>query len=74
MSRPADALTAENVPAVFVLDNQIIIDLTSGKPLMLPIGRHHITRLRSLCTSPGPPRLSGPVLASLGTLSLSSYP
>jgi iron complex transport system ATP-binding protein len=40
---PEDVLTAENVRAVFGLDCQVIADPTSGKPLMLPIGRHHMT-------------------------------
>ncbi|WP_249523046.1 ABC transporter ATP-binding protein [Modestobacter marinus] len=38
---PGDVLTEECVRAVFGLDSQVIIDPTSGKPLMLPIGRHH---------------------------------
>ena len=40
---PAEVLTEENVRAVFGLDSQVIADPTSGKPLMLPIGRHHMT-------------------------------
>ncbi len=40
---PADVLTVANVQAVFGLDCQVIPDPTSGKPLMLPIGRHHMT-------------------------------
>ena len=39
---PDDVLTADTVRAVFGLDSQIIVDPTSGRPLMLPIGRHHI--------------------------------
>ncbi|MEP7764296.1 ABC transporter ATP-binding protein [Sanguibacter sp. 25GB23B1] len=39
---PADVLTEETVRAVFGLDSQVIVDPTSGKPLMLPIGRHHV--------------------------------
>ena len=38
---PADVLTTGTVRAVFGLDSQVILDPTSGKPLMLPIGRHH---------------------------------
>ena len=38
---PAEVLTAETVRAVFGLRSQVIIDPISGKPLMLPIGRHH---------------------------------
>jgi iron complex transport system ATP-binding protein len=40
---PADVLTTENVRAVFGLASRIITDPTSGKPLMLPLGRHHTT-------------------------------
>ena len=40
---PEDVLTVEHVRAVFGLDCQVIADPTSGKPLMLPIGRHHMT-------------------------------
>ncbi|MCZ2847450.1 ABC transporter ATP-binding protein [Modestobacter sp. VKM Ac-2978] len=38
---PEDVLTEECVRAVFGLDSQVIVDPTSGKPLMLPMGRHH---------------------------------
>lgn len=40
---PDQVLTVDNVRAVFGLESQIITDPTSGKPLMLPIGRHHVT-------------------------------
>ncbi|MEV7331875.1 ABC transporter ATP-binding protein [Micromonospora sp. NPDC093244] len=39
---PAQVLTQECVRAVFGLDSRVVIDPTSGKPLMLPIGRHHV--------------------------------
>ena len=39
---PAEVLPESTVKTVFGLDNQVIVDPTSGKPLMLPIGRHHI--------------------------------
>jgi iron complex transport system ATP-binding protein len=39
---PAEVLTEETVRAVFGLDSQVITDPTSGRPLMLPIGRHHV--------------------------------
>ncbi len=39
---PAEVLTESTVKTVFGLDNQVIVDPTSGKPLMLPIGRHHV--------------------------------
>ncbi|MHC5557463.1 ABC transporter ATP-binding protein [Kocuria sp. U4B] len=39
---PPDAvLTEDTVRAVFGLESQVIIDPTSGRPLMLPIGRHY---------------------------------
>ena len=38
---PEEVLTEHVVRAVFGLDNQVITDPTSGKPLMLPLGRHH---------------------------------
>ncbi|WCN79354.1 ABC transporter ATP-binding protein [Micromonospora sp. LH3U1] len=39
---PAQVLTQECVRAVFGLESTVVIDPTSGKPLMLPIGRHHV--------------------------------
>jgi len=39
---PAEVLTEENVRAVFGLDNRVIEDPVSGRPLVLPIGRHHV--------------------------------
>jgi iron complex transport system ATP-binding protein len=38
---PADVLTEATVRAVFGLDCRVVVDPTSGAPLMLPIGRHH---------------------------------
>jgi iron complex transport system ATP-binding protein len=38
---PAEVLTEECVRAVFGLDSRVVLDPVSGKPLMLPIGRHH---------------------------------
>ncbi|MEA4945181.1 MAG: ABC transporter ATP-binding protein [Propionicimonas sp.] len=38
---PADVLCEETVRAVFGLDSRVITDPVSGRPLMLPIGRHH---------------------------------
>jgi iron complex transport system ATP-binding protein len=40
---PAEVLTEDGVRAVFGLDSRVIEDPTSGKPLMLPMGRHHVT-------------------------------
>lgn len=39
---PHTVLTEENVRAVFGLDCSVITDPVSGRPLMLPIGRHHV--------------------------------
>ena len=38
----SDVLTGETVKAVFGLDSRVISDPVSGKPLVLPVGRHHI--------------------------------
>lgn len=40
---PSEVLTEETVRGVFGLDSRVIIDPVSGKPLMLPMGRHHVT-------------------------------
>jgi iron complex transport system ATP-binding protein len=40
---PADVLTEDCVRTVFGIDSRVILDPTSNKPLMLPIGRHHMT-------------------------------
>ncbi|WP_424448048.1 ABC transporter ATP-binding protein [Microbacterium arborescens] len=39
---PSEVLTAETVRAVFGLDSRIIPDPLTGRPLVLPIGRHHV--------------------------------
>ncbi len=39
---PRDVLTPEMVAGVFGMPSQVIVDPTSDKPLMLPIGRHHM--------------------------------
>ncbi|MFI1311010.1 ABC transporter ATP-binding protein [Streptomyces albidoflavus] len=38
---PSEVLTEETVRAVFGLESRIIEDPVSGRPLTLPIGRHH---------------------------------
>ena len=38
---PRDVLTPEMVQDVFGMQSQVILDPVSGKPLVLPIGRHH---------------------------------
>ncbi|WP_305784549.1 ABC transporter ATP-binding protein [Symbioplanes lichenis] len=40
---PGEVLTEDCVRAVFGLESRIINDPTSDKPLMLPLGRHHVT-------------------------------
>jgi len=40
--RPVEVLTDENVRQVFGLESRIITDPTSGRPIMLPIGRHRM--------------------------------
>jgi iron complex transport system ATP-binding protein len=39
---PAEVLDEDMVRAVFGLDSRVIVDPTSGAPIMLPIGRHHM--------------------------------
>ncbi|MDM9624944.1 ABC transporter ATP-binding protein [Rhizobium sp. S152] len=39
---PETVLTEEHVREVFGLDSRIIVDPTSGRPMMLPIGRHRM--------------------------------
>jgi len=39
---PSAVLTAETVKAVFGLDSRVIPDPLTGRPLVLPIGRHHV--------------------------------
>ncbi|MFJ9310202.1 MULTISPECIES: ABC transporter ATP-binding protein [Streptomyces] len=43
---PADVLTEETVRAVFGLESRVVEDPVSGRPLMLPIGRHHVRERR----------------------------
>lgn len=40
---PEDVLTEENIRDVFGLESRIITDPTSGRPIMLPIGRHRMS-------------------------------
>jgi iron complex transport system ATP-binding protein len=39
---PSEVLTESTVRAVFGLDSRIVVDPTSGTPLMLPLGRHRL--------------------------------
>ncbi|MBB2973317.1 ABC transporter ATP-binding protein [Mesorhizobium sp. RMAD-H1] len=41
--RPEEVLTEETIRHVFGLQSRIITDPTSGRPIMLPIGRHRMT-------------------------------
>ncbi|MBM9464244.1 ABC transporter ATP-binding protein [Aeromicrobium sp. YIM 150415] len=43
---PADVLTAATVREVFGLDSEVVADPTSGKPMMLPIGRYHARQVQ----------------------------
>jgi iron complex transport system ATP-binding protein len=38
---PEDVLTQQTVADVFGLQSQVIPDPVSGKPLVVPVGRHH---------------------------------
>lgn len=40
--KPEDVLTEQHVREVFGLESRIIVDPTSGRPIMLPIGRHRM--------------------------------
>lgn len=40
--KPEEVLTEDNVRKVFGLESRIITDPTSGRPLMLPMGRHQM--------------------------------
>lgn len=39
---PGEVLTVDTVRAVFGLESQVVEDPLTGRPLMLPIGRHHV--------------------------------
>lgn len=39
---PADVLTPENVERVFGINNLVTADPVSGKPMITPMGRHHV--------------------------------
>ncbi len=40
---PSEVLTSETVREVFGLESVVIPDPTCGRPLVLPLGRHHVT-------------------------------
>lgn len=56
---PSEVLTERNVRQVFGLESRIIADPTSGKPIMLPIGRHH-----TMATAAPPTERSPPISAA----------
>ena len=39
---PEDVVTPEVIRAVFGLESRVVVDPVSGRPLVLPIGRHHV--------------------------------
>ncbi|WP_423921720.1 ABC transporter ATP-binding protein [Frigoribacterium sp. 2-23] len=39
---PHEVLTEDCVRTVFGLDSRVIVDPTTGAPMMLPLGRHHV--------------------------------
>jgi iron complex transport system ATP-binding protein len=45
---PEEVLTQQNMRAVFGLESQIITDPVSGRPMMLPIGRHRMKTQQDL--------------------------
>ncbi|MEZ0492229.1 ABC transporter ATP-binding protein [Kineococcus sp. TBRC 1896] len=52
---PADVLTAQTVREVFGMASQVVPDPVSGRPMVLPVGRHHCaprTPSRSTTSSP----------------------
>ncbi|NUV86117.1 ABC transporter ATP-binding protein [Streptomyces sp. KAI-26] len=51
---PAEVLTEETVRAVFGLESRVIEDPVSGRPLMLPLGRHHVLDRAHLAGSQEP--------------------
>ncbi|WP_329026222.1 ABC transporter ATP-binding protein [Streptomyces sp. NBC_00690] len=55
---PHEVLTEDNVRTVFGLDSRIIEDPVSGRPLMLPIGRHGIRPTQSAPRGTVPERKS----------------
>jgi len=39
---PEEVVTPEVIRAVFGLESRVVVDPVSGRPLVLPIGRHHV--------------------------------
>ncbi|MFD3684775.1 ABC transporter ATP-binding protein [Nocardiopsis sp. NPDC058631] len=42
VGEPEEVLTEDSVRVVFGLESRVIPDPTTGRPLMLPLGRHHV--------------------------------
>ncbi|POH70849.1 cobalamin/Fe(3+)-siderophore ABC transporter ATP-binding protein [Cryobacterium zongtaii] len=42
VGEPHEVLTEKTVQAVFGLSSRVLVDPTSGRPMMLPIGRHNV--------------------------------
>jgi iron complex transport system ATP-binding protein len=40
--KPRDVLTSDTIRQVFGVESRVIIDPTSGRPIMLPLGRHRM--------------------------------
>lgn len=43
MGTPQEVLTQDNIREIFGLESRVITDPTSGRPMMLPIGRHRLS-------------------------------
>nr|WP_218853672.1 ABC transporter ATP-binding protein [Schumannella luteola] len=52
---PSEVLTAELVRTAFGLESRIIDDPVSGRPLMLPLGRHHVASASASASASAPP-------------------
>ncbi|MDY8108893.1 ABC transporter ATP-binding protein [Fulvimarina sp. 2208YS6-2-32] len=48
---PRDVLTEANVREIFNLDSRVVTDPVSGKPMILPVGRHHCAHERDAAAS-----------------------
>lgn len=57
---PGDVLTPEMVQEVFGMQSQVIDDPVSGKPIVLPIGRHHARTSQKVVRRLARPVRTGP--------------
>jgi iron complex transport system ATP-binding protein len=53
-------MTEDTVRAVYGMESRVVDDPVSGRPLVLPIGRHHSTPPRDGAEHPVPSHVSGP--------------